>query len=57
MINNAIMITFSKMEWKSTMLDNYDDIIHLTRPQYDDLHPMSMSDWAAQFSPLAALVG
>ena len=39
------------------MPDNYDDIIHLTRPQYDDLHPMSMHDRAAQFSPFAALVG
>ena len=39
------------------MIDNYDDIKHLTRPQYDDLHPMSMSDRAAQFSPFAALVG
>ena len=39
------------------MTDNYDDIKHLTRPQYDDLHPMSMSDRAAQFSPFAALVG
>ncbi len=39
------------------MMDNYDDIKHLTRPQYDDLHPMSMSDRAAQFSPFAALVG
>ncbi len=39
------------------MRDNYDDIKHLTRPQYDDLHPMSMSDRAAQFSPFAALVG
>ena len=37
--------------------DNYDDIKHLTRPQYDDLHPMSMHDRAAQFSPFAALVG
>ena len=36
---------------------DYSDIIHLTRPQYDDLHPMSMSDRAAQFSPFAALVG
>lgn len=25
--------------------------------QYDDLHPMSMHDRAAQFSPFAALVG
>lgn len=39
------------------MPDNYDDIKHLTRPQYDDLHPMSMHDRAAQFSPFAALVG
>ena len=38
-------------------MDNYDDIKHLTRPQYDDLHPMSMHDRAAQFSPFAALVG
>lgn len=39
------------------MIDNYDDIKNLTRPQYDDLHPMSMHDRAAQFSPFAALVG
>ena len=39
------------------MPDNYDDIKHLTRPQYDDLHPMSMHDRVAQFSPFAALVG
>ena len=39
------------------MPDNYDDIKHLTRPQYDDLHPMSIHDRAAQFSPFAALVG
>ena len=39
------------------MIDNYDDIKHLTRPQYDDLPPMSMHDRAAQFSPFAALVG
>ena len=39
------------------MPDNYDDIKHLTRPQYDDLHSMSMHDRAAQFSPFAALVG
>ena len=36
---------------------DYSDIKHLTRPQYNDLHPMSMSDRAAQFSPFAALVG
>ena len=39
------------------MIDNYDDIKHLTRPQYDDLHPMSKHDRAAQFSPFASLVG
>ncbi len=39
------------------MPDNYEDIKHLTRPQYGDLHPMSMHDRAAQFSPFAALVG
>ena len=39
------------------MPDNYEDIKHLTRPQYDDLPPMSMHDRAAQFSPFAALVG
>ena len=39
------------------MTDYYDDIKHLTRPQYDDLHPMSMHDRVAQFSPFAALVG
>lgn len=39
------------------MPDNYEDIKHLTRPQYGDLHPMSMHDSAAQFSPFAALVG
>ena len=39
------------------MNSQYDNIKHLTRPQYDDLHPMSMSDRAAQFSPFAALVG
>ena len=39
------------------MPDNYDDIKRLTRPLYDDLHPMSMLDRAAQFSPFAALVG
>lgn len=39
------------------MSDNYDDIKHLSRPEYDDLYPMSMHDRAAQFSPFAALVG
>ena len=39
------------------MTDNYNDIKHLTRPQYYDLHPMSMHDRAAQFAPFAALVG
>lgn len=35
----------------------YEDIIHLTRPQYDDFPPMDISDRAAQFSPFAALTG
>ena len=39
------------------MNDNYDDMIHMTRPQFDDFPPMPMSDRAAQFSPFAALVG
>ena len=39
------------------MSDRYDDIKHLSRPQYEDLPPMSMHDRAAQFSPFAALVG
>ncbi len=38
-------------------MDNYDDIKHLTRPQYPDLPHMSMQDRAAQFSPFEALVG
>ncbi len=39
------------------MTDSYDDMKHLSRPQYDDFPPMSISDRAAQFSPFAALVG
>ena len=39
------------------MPDTYDDIKHLSRPQYDEYPPMSMHDRAAQFSPFAALVG
>ncbi len=35
----------------------YDDIKHLTRPQYNDLPQMSIQDRAAQFSPFAALTG
>ena len=38
-------------------MSKYDDITHLTRPQYPDLPPMSIHDRAAQFSPFAALVG
>ena len=38
-------------------MSRYDDIKHLTRPQYDDLPPMPRHDRAAQFSPFAALVG
>ena len=39
------------------MIDSYDDMKHLTRPQYDDFPPMSMSDRAAQFSSFSALNG
>lgn len=39
------------------MGDNYNDIMHLSRPKYDEFPPMSMHDRAAQFSPFAALVG
>ena len=38
-------------------MSRYDDIKHLTRPQYPDLPPMPVHDRAAQFSPFAALVG
>jgi hypothetical protein len=38
-------------------MSKYDDIIHMQRPQYPDLPPMSIHDRAAQFSPFAALVG
>ena len=36
---------------------NYDDIKQLSRPQYDDLPPMLISDRAAQSSAFAALTG
>ena len=36
---------------------SYDDIKHLSRPQYIEHPPMSIHDRAAQFSPFAALVG
>ena len=39
------------------MNDNYNDIKHLTRTQYDDFPPMPMSDRAAQFSSFSALSG
>lgn len=38
-------------------MDNYDDIINLSRPQYDDFPPMPIRDRAAQFLPFAALRG
>ena len=38
-------------------MKNYDDILNLSRPQYEDLTPMPVHDRAAQFSPFAALVG
>ncbi len=36
---------------------DYDDIIHLPRPEPKGRKPMSMLDRAAQFSPFAALTG
>lgn len=36
---------------------NYDDIIHLSRPQSADYTPMPILDRAAQFMPFAALAG
>lgn len=36
---------------------DYEDIKHLTRPQYIEHPPMSIHDRACQFSPFAALVG
>ena len=39
------------------MNGKYDDIKHLSRPQYDEFPPMSIKDRAAQFSPFEALVG
>lgn len=37
--------------------NQYDDIIHLSRPVSQRHAPMSMTDRGAQFSPFAALVG
>ena len=39
------------------MLERYNEIMNISRPQYADLPQMSASDRAAQFSPFAALVG
>ncbi|MBR1797405.1 MAG: hypothetical protein IJ757_05260 [Clostridiales bacterium] len=39
------------------MSGKYDDIINMTRPQYNDLPQMSREARAAQFSPFAAVVG
>lgn len=39
------------------MRNNYDDIIHLSRPVSDHHAPMSRKDRAAQFSSFAALTG
>ena len=47
----------NKTDKEEAMKDKYDNIKHLTRPQYDDFPPMSINDRAAQFSPFAALVG
>ena len=37
------------------MLERYNEIMNISRPQYADLPQMSASDRAAQFSPFAAL--
>ncbi|MBQ8968019.1 hypothetical protein [Ruminococcus sp.] len=37
--------------------DPYGDIKHLSRPDYEELPPMTRHDRAAQFSPFAALTG
>ncbi len=39
------------------MNDKYERIRNMTRPQYADLPPMPIRDRAAQFSPIAAVVG
>lgn len=39
------------------MTENYEDIIHLSRPVSTKRLPMSRYDRAAQFSPFAALTG
>lgn len=42
---------------KNTEYQNYEDIIHMSRPVSAAHPPMSMHDRAAQFSPFAALTG
>lgn len=39
------------------MNGKYDDIKHLSRPEYKEFPPMPIKDRAAQFSPFEALVG
>lgn len=38
-------------------MENYDDIINLSRPVYQDHKPMPIKDRVAQFASFAALVG
>lgn len=42
---------------KYAITDDYEDIKQFSRPQYDDIYPMPISDRAAQFAPFAALTG
>ncbi|MBQ9894882.1 MAG: hypothetical protein IJM38_05780 [Ruminococcus sp.] len=39
------------------MTDDYEDIKQFSRPQYEDIYPMPISNRAAQFAPFAALAG
>ena len=42
---------------KYAIKDDYEDIKQFSRPQYEDIYPMPISNRAAQFAPFAALAG
>ena len=42
---------------KYAITDDYEDIKQFSRPQYEDIYPMPISNRAAQFAPFAALAG
>lgn len=42
---------------KYAITDDYEDIKQFSRPQYEDIYPMPISNRAAQFAPFAALTG